>query len=149
MADSPEDLLRPLIAALRRTPLGVPKAQTAVNANLAKLKQLLDSGFTYGDIAAALATAGVRGRSGLEISPKALRTMVTRALATSCKTAVASSPSMHGFWPQSHDALTTPSEAGNVIIPSRDGSSNDAIIGRVKQKLAEAKASKSVAATLK
>jgi hypothetical protein len=107
---------------------------------------LLDR-FTYVDIAAALATAGVRGRSGREISPKALRKMVERALATSRKTTVASSPSMHGFWPQSHDALTTPSEAGNVI--PRDDSSNDAMIGRVKQKLAEAKASKSVAATLK
>ena len=118
MANLPDDLLQPLIIALARTPLGLPKAQTAVNANIALLQKALDSGITYGDIATVLETAGVRGRSGEVISRKSLRTMVTRAAETLRKTPVAPSPSMHGFWSQSSDALRIPPEADKVTTPS-------------------------------
>jgi hypothetical protein len=150
----PDDLLQPLIIALARTPLGFPKAQTAVYANVALLRKVLDSGITYRDIATALETSGVRGRSGRVISRKSLRAMMIRAEKTRNKDAVAPSPSVHGFWSQSRAVLRIPPEAAVTIpslsnkLPGND-SSGDATLSKIKETLAEAKARKSTAEMLK
>jgi hypothetical protein len=150
----PDDLLQPLILALARTPVGLPKTQTAVNANIALLRKVLDSGITYRDIATVLETAGARGRSGRVISGKSLRAMMIRAQKTRNKDAVAPYPLVHGFWSQSRAVLRTPPEAAVTTpspsnkLPSNDPS-GDAILSKVKETLAEAKARKSTAQMLK
>ena len=155
MAQLPDGFLNPLILALTPDALGRPKAQRAVNAHLGLLQEALGR-HTYDDIAKALEGGGVRGRDGGVMSAKSLRKMVERAEKAREKAlkeaAVAPSAAVHGFWSKPGAVLPRPFEAAvnPASQPPAGGSSlSGTDIGKLKQIFAEAKANKSIAASLK
>jgi len=156
VAQLPDGFLNPLILALAPDALGRPKAQSAVNAHLGLLQEARGCGHTFDDIAKALEGGGVRGRDGGVMSAKSLRKMVERAEKAREKAlkeaAVAPSAAVHGFWSKPGAVLPRPFEAAvnPASQPPAGGSSlSGTDIGKLKQIFAEAKANKSIAASLK
>lgn len=152
MVQLPDDFLKPLILALAPDALGLPKAQSAVDAHLGLLREALGHGHTFEAIANALEKGGVRGRNGGVISAKSLRQMVLRAEKALKKAAGAPSPAVHGFWSKPGAVLLSSFEAAVTPAnqpPAGDSSLSGAGIGKLNQILAEAKAKRSIAASLK
>jgi hypothetical protein len=75
----PDDFLQPMIEALAPTNFGRPKTQAVFDRFLDRFETMLQLGYTYKAIAAALNNGGARGRRNTLFTEQSLYNLIARA----------------------------------------------------------------------